>query len=193
MLSVIIPTHESERTLVRTLAALVPGAAAGLIREVIIVDAGSRDGTAEVADVAGCRFLVSEAPLAGRLSAAAAMARAAWLMFLRPGTVLDASWIDETSRFLDADQLRDPEVVRAAAFRPAPAAGTARPALLEALILLRLGLGARPKPQQGLIIARHVYDALGGHRTHDDPEADLIRRLGRRVVILRSGAMVSER
>ena len=188
MLSVIIPTHESERALVRTLAALVPGAAAGLIREVIIADAGSRDGTADVADVAGCRFVVSEAPLAGRLSAAAATARAAWLMFLQPGTVLDATWIDETSRFLDEDQLRDPERVRAAAFRPAPASGAARPALFEALVLLRLALGGRPKPQQGLIIARHVYDAVGGHRTHDDPEADLIRRLGRRIVVLRSGA-----
>ncbi|KAB2881843.1 MAG: glycosyl transferase, partial [Pseudorhodoplanes sp.] len=35
MISVIIPTHESERLLVRTLACLVPGATAGLVREVI--------------------------------------------------------------------------------------------------------------------------------------------------------------
>ena len=59
MLSVIIATHESERTLVPTLAALVPGATAGLLGEVIVADAGSRDATAEVADVAGCRFMAS--------------------------------------------------------------------------------------------------------------------------------------
>ena len=53
MLSVIIATHESERALVPTLAALVPGAAAGLLAEVVVADAGSRDATAEVADIAG--------------------------------------------------------------------------------------------------------------------------------------------
>ena len=42
-----------------TLAALVPGAATGLLAEVVIADANSRDATAEVADIAGCRFLAS--------------------------------------------------------------------------------------------------------------------------------------
>ena len=51
MLSVIVPTHESERILVRTLACLVPGATAGLIREVILADAGSEGlPTLEVAE-----------------------------------------------------------------------------------------------------------------------------------------------
>ena len=59
MLSAIIATHESERALVPTLAALVPGAIAGLVSEVVVADAGSRDATAEVADVAGCRFIAS--------------------------------------------------------------------------------------------------------------------------------------
>ncbi len=61
MLSAIIATHESERALVPTLAALVPGATAGLLGEVIVADAGSRDATAEVADIAGCRFIASDA------------------------------------------------------------------------------------------------------------------------------------
>ncbi len=50
MLSVIVATHESERALVPTLAALVPGATAGLLGEVVVADAGSRDATAEVAE-----------------------------------------------------------------------------------------------------------------------------------------------
>ena len=62
MISVIIPTRESERVLVPTLAALVPGAPAGLIAEVIVADAASHDATAEVADIAGCRFLGSDEP-----------------------------------------------------------------------------------------------------------------------------------
>ena len=45
MLSVVIATQESERTLVPTLSALVPGVVAGMVREVIVADAGSRDAT----------------------------------------------------------------------------------------------------------------------------------------------------
>ncbi len=66
MISVVIPTHESERLLVPTLAALVPGALAGVVREVIVADAGSRDDTAKVADVAGCRFETVPGPLGAR-------------------------------------------------------------------------------------------------------------------------------
>ena len=85
MFSIIIATHDSERALVPTLAALVPGATAGIVREVIVADGGSRDETEQVADIAGCRFLVSAEPLGARLKAAAATARGDWLMFLRPG------------------------------------------------------------------------------------------------------------
>jgi glycosyl transferase family 2 len=193
MLSVIIATDESERALVRTLAVLVAGAAAGLVREVIVADAGSNDGTAEVADIAGCRMLVSSAPLGGRLKAAAAAARAAWLMFLAPGVVLDATWIDEVTRHIDDGEHRDASLSRAAVFRPAPGAGTARPALVEAMWLLRAALGGRPRPDQGLVIARHLYERLGGHcEDCAEPESDLLRRLGRRrLVMLRSGAVVT--
>jgi glycosyltransferase involved in cell wall biosynthesis len=190
MLSIIIPTRESERALVRTLAVLVAGAAAGAVREVIVADADSADATAEVADVAGCRIVVSQAPLAARLRDAARLARASWLMFLQPGTVLDATWIDETARFVDDDERRAPTHSRAAVFRPAPAAPSSRPLLIEALVLLRAALGARPRPEQGLVIAKRFYEQIGGHRGNvADPEADLIRRLGRRVVMLRSAAV----
>src|ERR1051325_9362224 len=94
MLSIIIPTHDSERPLVHTLAALVPGATAGLVREVIVADGGSRDGTEQVADIAGCVFFSSAKPLGTRLNDAAAKARGEWLMFLRPGAVPGVTWID---------------------------------------------------------------------------------------------------
>src|ERR1700744_370852 len=98
MLSVIIPTCNSERPLVPTLAALVPGATSGIVSEVLLADAGSKDDTAAVADVAGCNIVVLEGPLGRRLKAAAAAARAPWLLFLRPGTVLDAPWTSEVGR-----------------------------------------------------------------------------------------------
>ena len=85
MLSVIIPTRDSERLLVHTLVALVPGATAGVVREVIVADGGSRDETEQVADIAGCVFLSSGQSLGARLKAAAERARGDWLMFLSAG------------------------------------------------------------------------------------------------------------
>jgi len=177
MLSVIIPTRDSDRQLVPTLAALVPGATAGLIREVLIADPGSRDETAAVAEIAGCTFLSLAEPLGRRLKTAAAQARAPWLLFLRPGTVLDTPWTGEAQRFLQQPSAQ----IRAAVFRRG---GMAQPALREALSALAAALFPRPRPEQGLIIAKALYQEIGGHSERAvDPEAELIRRLGRRRVV----------
>ena len=177
MISVIIVTHNCERALLPTLAALVPAAMEGLVSEVIVADGGSRDGTALVADTAGCKLLKVDGPLGRRLKAAARNARAPFLLFLRPGTILEARWAGEARRFLEG---RSGEP-RAAAF--ARAANTQAP-FREAMLLLVAALGARPRPQQGLLVARRSYDALGGHsEVAADPEAELIRRIGRRRLI----------
>jgi len=192
MLSVVIATYDSERELVPTLAPLVAGAAAGLISEVIVADGGSSDETAEVADIAGCRLLASRASLGARLDQAAAQARAPWLMFLRPGTVLDATWIAEVMRFISETDAAGGDD-RAAVFRPASAGRDARPMLAEAFALIRVALGGRARPEQGLLIAKGFYRRLGGHR-HDaaDPETDLLRVIGpRRTVVLRSAAVTT--
>jgi hypothetical protein len=188
MISVIIATNESEQLLLPTLAALVPGAMAGIVREVIVADAGSRDGTAAVADVAGCVWMLMPGPLGARLTAAAASARAPWLLFLRPGSVPDVTWVHETSRFvLDAERSGRANT-QAAVWRYAPAGGNPRPILAEALALMAAALGARPRPEQGLLISKAHYEAIGGHRADNaDAETDLLRRLGRRrIVLLRS-------
>ncbi|MHC2257019.1 hypothetical protein ACVILK_006711 [Bradyrhizobium embrapense] len=100
MLSVIIPTDGVERTAVATLAALVPGAAAGVVREVLLVDRTDTDVIERVADVAGCHFLRFKGTRAAALAAGARQARSPWLMFLHPGAVLDAGWIEETTQFI---------------------------------------------------------------------------------------------
>ena len=58
--------------MVATLAALVPVAAAGVVREVLRVDRGGNGVIERVADVAGCRFLRSRAPMQRPLAAGAA-------------------------------------------------------------------------------------------------------------------------
>jgi glycosyltransferase involved in cell wall biosynthesis len=190
MLSVVIATQDSERALLPTLAALVAGAVAGVVREVIVADAGSRDGSATIAEGAGCRVMTSGGTRGARLKAAAAIARSPWLMFLRPGTVPDATWIDETRRFVEEAELRGCAASYAAVYRAG--SSTFRPTLIEAIALLRAALGARPNPSQGLVIAKTLYDACGGHRELEETERDLIRRLGRRrLVLLRAGAIVA--
>ena len=163
MFSIILATHDSERALVPTLAALVPGATAGIVREVIVTDGGSRDQTEQVADIAGCRFLASAAPRGGRLKAAAELARGDWLMFLKPGLVPGVTWIDETIAFTDAAG------DRAAVF-------AREDGLLQGVLRL---VGALPDPDS-LIIRKSFYQERGGHRDAADPERDLLRRIGRR-------------
>ena len=166
MFTVIVATHDSERPLVATLAALVPGATAGLVREVIVADGGSRDETEQVADIAGCHFVSSDQPLGSRLNAAAAMARGEWLMFLDAGVVPEPSWIDECAAFAE----RDIADVRAAVF--AAEHGFAN-ALRRVFFL--------PRSAQGLIVRKSVYVGLGGHRAEaSNAPADLLRRIGRR-------------
>jgi glycosyltransferase involved in cell wall biosynthesis len=186
MISVVIPTHESERELVHTLAALVPGALHGLVREVIVIDAGSQDDTAKVADVAGCRFLVQPRGLRGaRLAAAAATARADWLWFVTPGSVPEVGWLEATERFIrthDGDSAPD----QAAVLRRR-SGGTG---LGEVFRRAAAALGARPQPQQGLLIHRSLYRSLGGHdSTSDEPDAALLRALGRRRIVVLDARM----
>jgi len=178
MLSVIIATMNSERPLVPTLASLVAGATAGLISEVIIADGGSEDETAEVADVAGCDFHRLEGALGARLKAAADSARAPWLMFIRPGVVLDGQWTAVAGRFLQEER---PDA-GAATFRRAAAREAGwRDA---AASVLAAAFGSKPQPQQGLLIGKPFYQSLGGHRHQTaDPESELMRRIGRRRLV----------
>ena len=183
MLSAIITTYQSERSLVPTLAALVPGAAAGLVAEVIVADANSSDATAEVADIAGCRFMTSSAPVGARLRAAAASTRTPWLLFLRAGTVPQPGWIEATERFIQATELLE-DAGRAAVFRPPGATDLMRPALAEIVSLVRIAFGGGPRPEQGLLIAKRFYETIGGHSEGADAEMTLLRRLGRRRVAM---------
>jgi glycosyltransferase involved in cell wall biosynthesis len=184
MLSAIISTQNSERSLVPTLSALVPASAAGLLAEVVIADAGSRDATADVADIAGCRFTSSTEALGTRLKAAAATVRSPWVMFLRAGAVPQPGWIEAVDHFIQTTSLLE-DVGRAAIFRLPDRAQAVRPGLAELLAVARAAIARGPRPEQGLLIARRLYDAIGGHSAGDDAEVAILRRLGRqRLVVL---------
>ncbi|MGE0563645.1 MAG: glycosyltransferase [Pseudolabrys sp.] len=192
MLSAIISTHESERLLVPTLAALVPGATSGVLTDVIVADGNSSDETEKVADIAGCKFVSSDAPAGTRLREAARQAKSPWLMFLRAGTVPDPGWIAALERFIEDADHHGTTAVRAATFRRAPAGGIGRSAFAEATAALRDMVRRAHRPDQGLVIHRRFYDQLGGHPDSGDAETLLMRRLGgRRIAML--GATVTQR
>ena len=176
MLSVIIPTDGVERTAVATLGALVPGAASGLIREVVLVDRAGNGVIERVADVAGCRFLPFQGPHAAALAAGARQARAPWLMFLRAGAVLDTGWIEETTQFIQGVAISGN--ARAGIFRYARSPYADMRLRDHVQSLRRLVTG--PRTDQGLVIARDHYFRLGGHPPDARrSEAKLLRQLGR--------------
>lgn len=185
MLSAIIPTRDCERALVPTLAMLVPGVVASVVREVIVADGGSTDATRQVVDVAGCTMLTSASPIGPRLYEAATTARADWLMFLRPGAVLETGWVNEIMQFGEA-AVSD-RAIQAAVFRRAADSLKPRPRLIELAALVR-NVIEPPTAAHGLLISKPLYRELGGHRDEPGAEDALIRRVGRRrLVRLRSG------
>jgi hypothetical protein len=189
MLSVIIPTEGLEQPAVATLAALVPGAAAGVVREVLLVDRAGTGVIERVADVTGCRFLPFEGSRAAAMAAGARQARFPWLMFLHAGAVLDPGWIDETTQFIQ--RVSTSNRPRAGIFRYARSP-YAEVGLRDAFrFVARLIAG--PSADQGLLIARDHYDRLGGHPPDARrSEARLLRQLGRSSrTLLRSRIIVA--
>jgi hypothetical protein len=176
MLSVIIPTEGLEQPAVATLAALVPGAAAGMVREVLLVDRTGNGVIERVADVAGCHFLHFDGTRAAALAAGARQARSPWLMFLRAGAVLDTGWIEETTQFIQG--VANSGRQRAGVFRYArsPYADTRLADRFKFLARMIAG----PLTDQGLLIARDHYERLGGYAPDARrSEARLLRQLGR--------------
>jgi hypothetical protein len=188
MLSVVVLARGDERSVVATLAALVPAAAAGLVRDVLLVDRAGGASMERVADVAGCHLLVESGADGALLAAGAKAARSNWLLFLRAGAILEGSWIDETTQFMEAASLAPK--ARAAVFRHArsPYADLkVRDAFKTARRFL---LG--PSADQGLLISRAHYEALGGHPTASDrAETKLLAKLRRKDrILLRSRIVV---
>lgn len=100
MLTVIMECKDQEAALAQTLSVLVSGAVQGLVSDVIVLDHGSTDGTATVADSAGCRFC-----LEWDLQETIRTARGDWILALQAGARPQAGWIDEIQEFLAVAQM----------------------------------------------------------------------------------------
>jgi rSAM/selenodomain-associated transferase 2 len=183
MISVVIPTLNAEKTLAATLTALVPATVDGLVREVMIVDGGSTDRTADIVEDAGAQILRKSGGRGYQLAVGAMRTRQPWLMFLHADTVLEAGWEREASQFMEGvDQKKRPP--SAAAFRFALDDVGPKPRVLERIVATRCALLRLPYGDQGLLIPRQLYVDVGEYRPLPLMEdVDLVRRLGRRRIV----------
>jgi glycosyltransferase involved in cell wall biosynthesis len=184
MISVVIPTRNSEEALVRTLATLVTGAADGTVREVVVVDGGSEDQTRLVAEGTGCDLISGAGSAWARCAIGAAAAqRGEFLMFLRPGVLLDPGWESDFQAAVER-RLRRGDSRFAAVFRLASDDDTLAGTLKHSLLRLLVRFAGATHPDQGLVISRNYWRELGGFRRRDGlAGVDLIRRVGRRRLI----------
>lgn len=192
MISVVIPTLNAEAVLGDTLSALIPAVVAGIVREVVIADGGSSDRTKRIADASGATLIESPPGRGHQLIAGAAATRGNWLLFLHADTLLDAGWEREAAQFIERTELGR-RSSSAAAFRFTLDDLGAMPRIVEAGVALRCAILKLPYGDQGLLMHRDLYRAIGGFRAMPLMEdVDIIRRLGRRrVAILRSRAITS--
>jgi rSAM/selenodomain-associated transferase 2 len=174
VISVVIPTLDAAESLRECLDALEAARADGLVTEVVVADGGSSDETAEAAAAAGARVVQSDGGRGGQLVAGCAAATGAWLLVLHADTRLEAAW-EEAARRHMAEQSGRAGWFR---FRLDDAAAIAR--VWEAGVNLRSRVFGLPYGDQGLLISRALYEAVGGYRAQPLLEdVDLVRRLGR--------------
>ena len=156
MITVVIPTHDSAHLIGPCLSSLVTAAVDGLVREVVLADGGSTDGTLDIAEDCGARVVNQGDDLGARLALACTSPRGDWLMLLEPDAALPEGW-----RLVIEKQIN---------------AGWDK-----AVSLPRPGLPwfRQPfAPPQGVLLSARRYEASGGFRAGDKGLARLIAAVG---------------
>lgn len=185
MISVVIPTLNSEATLVETLSALITASAEGIVKEVVIADGGSSDATRAIADDTGCHWVSVQGDRAAQfIEGAEAAQRGSWLMFLEPGTVLEPDWHVKVGRFIERVDRSGQGDRIAACFRFSLDDYGWQARITEYAVAIRSKLLGFVGANQGLLLSRRLYERTGGHSSSSANAAgDLVRRIGRRKVV----------
>ena len=173
--SVLIPTLNAAPSLPATLADL-----RGQVAEIIIADGGSTDGTPEIARANGAHVITAPPGRGSQLRAAAAAATQPWLLALHADTRPGPGWQDAVAAFIT----RPEAAPTAGYFRFALDDASPEARRLEAMVAWRCRWLGLPYGDQGLLIRRDFYQALGGYEAIPLMEdVALIRRIGRKRLV----------
>lgn len=156
LISAVVPTLNAMPGLGATLASLAPALGHGLVAEIIVSDGGSSDLTAETARAAGALVVDGAKGRGAQLKRGAAAAASPWLLFLHADTALEDGWENEARAHL-ADE------TRAGVFRLAFSSSAFAARAVAAGANLRTRIFKLPYGDQGLLISRKLYDAIGGY------------------------------
>jgi rSAM/selenodomain-associated transferase 2/rSAM/selenodomain-associated transferase 1 len=176
-ISVIIPALNEFCGIVPTLAS----ARQGSPLEILVIDGGSSDGTAELAQQNGAIVLRSKPGRARQMNAGAVKATGNVLLFLHADTLLPQGWASGVSSVLG-----DPQVA-AGAFGFRVAEDFRGKEMLERAVNWRSRRFQMPYGDQALFLRRALFEEIGGFRdlpTMEDYE--LVRRLRRHGLIVTS-------
>lgn len=152
-LSIILPVLDEAPGIVAALEALAPLRAGGV--EVIVVDGGSADGSAELAESGADRVLRAPRGRASQMNAGAASARAGVLLFLHADTRLPEDAERCMAQAIDAGRhwgRFDVHIEGKSAWLP----------LVAALMNRRSRLTGIATGDQAIFVARAAFDAVGG-------------------------------
>ena len=180
MIGVVIPTLNEQQSLPALLEDLRE-LAVSLPVDVVVADGGSTDGTRACAAAAGVRVLAVPRGRAWQLNAGAHTVRGEWLLFLHADVRLSA----EARRTLVA-AVQHTSGMRAAVFRFAIELPWFWKRFIELGQRMREALWGLPYGDQGLLVRRELFDAVGGYP--DIPlmeDVAIIRRLRLRTAIRR--------
>jgi rSAM/selenodomain-associated transferase 2 len=174
MITVVIPTLNEAATLPALLGDLRELGAA-LPVEIVVVDGGSSDDTCARAVAGGARVIEASRGRALQLNAGGAAARGDWLLFLHADCRLTAN-----CRTALAAALEREEQLQVAVFRFAIDLPPGWKQFIEWGQAIRQAVFRLPYGDQGLLVRRSLFDAVG--RYPDLPlmeDVALIRRLRR--------------
>lgn len=184
-LSIIIPAYNAEGVLPLCLASLMPGLETGLIREVILVDGGSKDQTRRLAEGAGANVVTApEKGRAAQMLQGAQEARGDWLLFLHADTALSRDWAERAKSHIA--ERKD----KAAAFTLAYRSDHPMAKIVARRANWRARTLGLPYGDQGLLISRKLYDEVGGYPNAPFMEdLKIVRAIGKtRLTILSAEA-----
>lgn len=155
-LSIVIPTLDAAGDLPGSLASLMEGVEAGLVRELVIADGGSADDTQALAEEVGAVLVTGAPGRGGQLRRGADAAGGTWLLFLHADTRPAPGWSAAVAAHMAAGE------GRAGWFRLRFDAGGAAARMVAGWANLRARALGLPFGDQGLLISRRLYDEVGG-------------------------------